>query len=148
MSWDSLIPVLVIANVLASVLVLLAWKLPLGNAVSDASRPARERRARVYLRRILVVTGATRMDDGYSLNARNVQFQLRDRFVRRLHNPNDPAAGFEETCFYLAHSAMPNAEKIATVLLQLSSNPALFDKWARQNGVAFKADGSVFERIH
>jgi len=41
---------------------------------------------------------------------------------------------------------MPKAEKIATALLQLSSNPALFDKWALNNGVAFKADGHMFER--
>jgi hypothetical protein len=39
---------------------------------------------------------------------------------------------------------MPKAEQIATVLLQLKNNPALFDRWAVQNGVAFKADSQVF----
>jgi len=41
---------------------------------------------------------------------------------------------------------MPKAEEIATALLQLTNNPALFDKWAVQNGLAFKADGQVFSR--
>jgi hypothetical protein len=39
---------------------------------------------------------------------------------------------------------MPKSEHIATALLQLKNNPALFDGWAAQNGVAFKADGQVF----
>jgi hypothetical protein len=119
---------------------------PLGNGSSAASRITKEERARAYLQRILAVTGATQVDNSYVLNVGKVQFQIRDRFVRRLHNPKDPRAGFEETCFYLVHSGMPKAEEIATALLQLSNNPALFDKWALQNGVAFKADGRVFER--
>jgi hypothetical protein len=41
---------------------------------------------------------------------------------------------------------MPKAEEIATALLQLANNPALFDKWAVRNGLAFKADGQVFSR--
>jgi hypothetical protein len=41
---------------------------------------------------------------------------------------------------------MPKVEEIATALLHLSNNPGLFDKWALQNGVAFKADGRVFDR--
>jgi hypothetical protein len=41
---------------------------------------------------------------------------------------------------------MPREEEIATVLLQLANNPALFDKWAVQNGLAFKADGQLFTR--
>jgi hypothetical protein len=40
---------------------------------------------------------------------------------------------------------MPKAEQIATALLQLRNNPALFDRWAAQSG-AFKADGQVFTR--
>jgi hypothetical protein len=119
---------------------------PLGNGSGAASRVTKEERARAYLNRILALTGATQVDNAYVLNVGKVQFQLRDRFVRRLQNPKDPRAGFEETCFYLVHSGMPKAEEIATALLQLSNNPALFDKWALQNGVAFKADGRVFER--
>jgi hypothetical protein len=38
---------------------------------------------------------------------------------------------------------MPKSEHIATALLQLANNPALFDKWAAQSG-AFKADGQAF----
>jgi len=38
---------------------------------------------------------------------------------------------------------MPKAEEIATVLLQLTNNPALFDRWAAQSG-AFRADGHPF----
>jgi hypothetical protein len=37
-------------------------------------------------------------------------------------------------------------EETASVLLQLKNNPGLFDKWARRNGLAFKADGEVFTR--
>jgi hypothetical protein len=39
---------------------------------------------------------------------------------------------------------MPKAEQIATALLQLRNNPALFDRWALQRNLAFKADGKVF----
>jgi hypothetical protein len=42
---------------------------------------------------------------------------------------------------------MPKAEQIATALLQLKNNPALFDGWAAQNCLAFKADGQVFTRV-
>jgi len=119
---------------------------PLGNDSGAARRVAKEERARVYLHRILALTGATQVENAYVLNVGKVQFQLRNRFVRRLQNPEDPRAGLEETCFYLVHNGMPKAEEIATALLQLSSNPALFDKWALKNGVAFKADGQMFKR--
>jgi hypothetical protein len=56
----------------------------------------------------------------------------------------DPRCTYEETCFYPVHIGMPKAEEIATALLQLTNNPPLFDKWAVQNGLAFKADGQVF----
>jgi hypothetical protein len=58
----------------------------------------------------------------------------------------DPKCAYEETCFYPAQKEMPKAEQIATALLQLTNNPALFDKWVFQSGVAFKADGQVFNR--
>ena len=57
-----------------------------------------------------------------------------------------PERGYDEACFYSVHKGMPREEEIATVLLQLANNPALFDKWAVQNGLAFKADGQVFTR--
>jgi hypothetical protein len=120
-----------------------------GNRTSrDPRAPAvsREQRAEAFLRRILALTGAKKVDGAYVLNVGKVQFQLRDRFIRRLQNPNDPKSPYEETCFYLVHNGMPKVEEIATALLHLSSNPGLFDKWALQNGVAFKADGKVFDR--
>lgn len=111
-----------------------------------ASRVSKEQRAEAFLERILALTGARKVESSYVLNVGKVQFQLRDRFIRRLQNPNDPNSPYEETCFYLVHNGMPKVEEIATALLHLSSNPALFDKWALQNGVAFKADGKVFDR--
>ena len=111
-----------------------------------ASRITKEQRAEAFLQRILTLTGAKKLDGAYVLNVGKVQFQLRDRFIRRLQNPNDPKSAYEETCFYLVHNGMPKVEEIATALLHLSNNPALFDKWALQNGVAFKADGKVFDR--
>jgi hypothetical protein len=111
-----------------------------------ASRISKEQRAEAFLQRILALTGAQKVDGAYVLNVGTVQFQLRDRFIRRLQNPNDPKSPYEETCFYLVHNGMPKVEEIATALLHLSHNPALFDKWALQNGVAFKADGKVFDR--
>jgi hypothetical protein len=55
----------------------------------------------------------------------------------------DPGCAFEETCFYPVRKGMPKAEEIATVLLQLTNNPALFESWAARSG-AFKADGQAF----
>lgn len=114
-----------------------------GGPVSPRTK---EQRAEAFLRRILALTGATKADGAYILNVGKVQFQLRDRFIRRLQNPRDPKSPYEETCFYLVHNGMPKVEEIATALLHLSKNPGLFDKWALQNGVAFKADGKVFDR--
>ena len=116
------------------------------NGSPFASQISREQRAEAFLRRILVLTGAKKVDATYVLDVGTVQFQVRDRFIRRLQNPNDPKSPYEETCFYLVHNGMPKVEEIATALLHLSNNPALFDKWALQNGVAFKADGKVFDR--
>lgn len=119
------------------------------NSLGDgpvSPRVTKEQRAEAFLRRILALTGATKADEAYILNVGKVQFQLRDRFIRRLQNPQDPKSPYEETCFYLVHNGMPKVEEIATALLHLSNNPGLFDKWALQNGVAFKADGKVFDR--
>jgi len=120
-----------------------------GNAPGNSlhvPRVTREQRAEAFLQRILALTGAKKMDSAYVLNVGKVQFQLRDRFIRRLQNPDDLKSPYEETCFYLVHNGMPKVEEIATALLHLSNNPSLFDKWALQNGVAFKADGKVFDR--
>lgn len=119
-----------------------------GNSLAGSVSPrvTKEQRAEAFLRRILALTGATRVDGAYILNVGKVQFQLRDRFIRRVQSPQDPKSPYEETCFYLVHNGMPKVEEIATALLHLSNNPGLFDKWALQNGVAFKADGKVFDR--
>jgi len=72
-----------------------------------------------------------------------IRFQVRHRYVNRFDFA-DPNTRRQETCFYPVHKEMPRAEEIATALLQLANNPDLFDKWAAQNGQAFKADGHVF----
>jgi hypothetical protein len=114
---------------------------------SDGLGPLdRKDRAKRYLGRIVALTGARQMDDAYFLDVGKMRFHVRDRYVRRLRDVTDPECAYEETCFYTVHKGMPKAEEIATALLQLSNNPALFDKWAVQNGLAFKADGQVFSR--
>jgi hypothetical protein len=102
--------------------------------------------AKTYLRRIVALTGATQMDDAYVLDVGKTRFHVRYRYVDRLRDVSDPECAYEETCFYPVHKGMPKAEEIATALLQLTNNPALFDKWAVQNGLAFKADGLLFRR--
>jgi hypothetical protein len=114
---------------------------------SDGLGPLdRKDRAKTYLRRIVALTGATQKDDAYVLDVGKMRFHVRYRYVDRLRDVTDPECVCEETCFYPVHIGMPKAEEIATALLQLTNNPALFDKWAVQNGLAFKADGQVFTR--
>jgi hypothetical protein len=112
---------------------------------SDGLDPLdRKDRAKRYLRRIVALTGATQMDDAYIVDVGKMEFRVGYRYVRRLRDVTASACAYEETCFYPVHKGMPKAEEIATALLQLTNNPALFDKWAVQNGLAFKADGQVF----
>jgi hypothetical protein len=94
------------------------------------------------VRRIVALTGATQI----VLDVGTTRFEVRDRYVRRLRDLIDPKCACEQTWFYTAHKEMPKAEQIATALLQLKNNPALFDGWAAQNHPAFKADGQVFTR--
>jgi hypothetical protein len=115
---------------------------PLENSADDLDRPDRKDRAKRYLRRIAALTGATQTGNAYVLDVGKMRFRVRDRYVSRLQNITDPGCALEETCFYPVHKGMPKAEEIATALLQLASNPALFDRWAAQNG-AFKADGEA-----
>jgi hypothetical protein len=117
----------------------------LENRADGADPVDRKYRAQRYLRRIVALTGATRMGCGYALDVGTTRFQVRDRCVRRVQDVTNPKCAYEETCFYPAHKEMPKAEQIATALLQLKNNPALFDGWAARNG-AFKADGQVFTR--
>ena len=115
----------------------------LENSADDVDRFDPKDRAKRYLRRIAALTGATQMDDAYVLDIDKVQFQVRHRYVKRLRDRTDPECTFEETCFYPVHKDMPKAEEIATALLQLKNNPALYDQWAAQSG-AYRADGQPF----
>jgi hypothetical protein len=117
----------------------------LENRADGADAVDRKYRAQRYLRRIVALTGATQMGCGYALDVGTTRFHVRDRYVRRMQDVTNPKCRYE-TCFYPAHKEMPKAEQIATALLQLKNNPALFDGWAAQNHVAFKADGQVFTR--
>jgi len=83
------------------------------------------------------------VDDAYFLDVGTMRFHVGHRYVRRLRDTTDPECAFEETCFYPVGKDMPKAEEIATALLQLASNPGLFDKWAAQSG-AFRAYGQAF----
>ena len=103
-------------------------------------------RAETHLHRIVSLIGAKRMGNRYALNIGKTIFHVRDRYVWRLPDSTNPECGANETCFYCVHKGMPREEELAIVLLQLKNNPALFDKWVRQNGQAFKADGQVFTR--
>jgi hypothetical protein len=118
----------------------------LENRADGADSVDRKYRAQCYLRHIVALTGATQTGCGYALHVGTTRFQVRDRYVRRVQDVANPKCRYEETCFYPAHKEMPKAEQIATALLQLKNNPALFDGWVAQNHVAFKADGQVFTR--
>jgi hypothetical protein len=100
--------------------------------------------ARSYLLRVVALTNATEMGDGYLLNVGTNTFHVRDRYVRRLRGVKDANSRYEETCFFVPNQGMPIAEQIATALLMLKNDPTLFDKWAVKNGESFKADGQIF----
>jgi hypothetical protein len=114
------------------------------NSSDRGSSNAGEQRGETYLRRIVALTGAKQMDGSYVLDVGKARFEVRDRKVRRSPNGADPKWARWETCFHPAHQDMAKAEQIATVLLQLKSNPWLFDSWAIKRERAFKADGQMF----
>jgi len=101
-------------------------------------------RARAYLQRVLSLLHGAETDGGYLLDVGKTRFHVKDRYVRRLQDSADPKCSCEVTCFYSIHEGIPREEEIASVLLQLNKNPALFDKWAKQNGLPFKPDGQEF----
>ena len=103
-------------------------------------------RAKTYLHRIVALTDGTQTDEGCLFDVGKTRFHVRDRYVRRLRDGTNPKCSYDETCFYCIHKGMPKAEEIASAVLQLKNNPRLFDKWAAQNGRAFKANGQVFTR--
>ncbi len=101
-----------------------------------------ERAAASNLRRIMALTGATKVGNAYVLDVGKARFTVRYRYVQR--DVTGPSQGHRETCFYPSGQDMPKAEQIAMALLQLKNNPALFDKWVAQRHLMFKADGQVF----
>jgi hypothetical protein len=117
-----------------------------GNDSDGGSCNAGERPAETYLRRIVALTGATQRGSSYILNVGKARFHVRDRNVKRIPDGADPTWARWETCFHPAHQDMAAEEQIATVLLQLKSNPWLFDSWAVKRELAFKADGQMFNR--
>ena len=100
--------------------------------------------AQSYLLRIVALTNATEVGDGYLLNVGTNTFLVRDRYVTRLRGGKDAKSRHEETCFFLPNQEMPSGERIATALLMLRNDPTLFDKWAVKDGESFKADGRIF----
>src|SRR5579864_7058158 len=113
---------------------------------SDGLNPLDQKdRAKRYLRRIAALTGATQMGNRYVLDVGTIRFHVRDRYAGRMRDVTDPKCAYEETCFYPVHKGMPKAEEIATALLQLVNNPALFDKWAVHRDLPFKSDGQAFQ---
>jgi hypothetical protein len=100
--------------------------------------------AQSYLLRVVALTNAAEAVDGYILNVGTSTFHVRDRYVARLRGGKDAKSRHEETCFFVANQGMPSAEQIATALLMLKNDPALFDKWAAKEGELFKADGQIF----
>ena len=107
---------------------------------------AGEQPAETYLHRIVALTGATQRGSSYILNVGKTRFHVRDRNVKRIPDGADPTWARWETCFHPAHQDMAAEEQIATVLLQLKSNPWLFDSWAVKRELAFKANGQMFNR--
>jgi hypothetical protein len=104
-------------------------------------------RAESYLRRIVAVTGATRVGSYYVLDVGKTRFEVHDSYVCQAPSAINPTATPRGTCFYLPNQHLPAEEKIATALLQLKNNPTLFDRWAGQTGV-FKADGELFSQAN
>jgi hypothetical protein len=118
----------------------------LENPPESASPGTRKERAERYLARVVALTGASQMGNGYVLDVGATRFHVREGYVGQMQDLNDPKCAYKETCFYSTCREIPKAEQIAAALLQLASNPALFDKWVVQDGRMFKADGQVFTR--
>lgn len=118
-------------------LLLIVWRFALN--VVDQKNP--EDRAQAYLRRVIALTGATRTSECCVLDVGNTRFCAHPSYVIRLRDESD--SRYALTCFYVADQEMPPEERIATALLHLKSNPALFDGWTARQRV-YKADGQVF----
>jgi hypothetical protein len=98
-------------------------------------------RAAEYLKRIARITRAERVcDDSYRLSVGRRSFLVDYKFVRVISRRG------KATCFSVASDPdMPSAEVVASALLQLKNNPALFEKWRQMQGYPFKANGMRFK---
>src|SRR5260370_1277004 len=56
--------------------------------------------AQRYLLRVVALTNATVVNDGYLLNVGTNTFHIGDRYVRRLRGMKDAKSHDEETCFF------------------------------------------------
>jgi hypothetical protein len=99
-------------------------------------------RAAEYLKRVAALTGAEHIHgDSYWLAAGGRTFLVDYKFVRVISHRG------KSTCFSVATDPdIPGAEVVASALLQLKNNPRLFEKWRKQPGYAFKANGKTFRR--
>jgi hypothetical protein len=99
-------------------------------------------RAAEYLKRVATLTGAKQVGGvSYRLAAGRRTFLVDYRFVRVISRRG------KSTCFSVAADPdIPSAEVVASALLQLKNNPGLFEKWRRQPGYTFKADGKACKR--
>jgi hypothetical protein len=118
----------------------------LQNGWKRVSTSSKRERAENYLRRIVALTGAAPLGNGYVLDIGATRFHVREGRVGQLRDLNDPDCLYKETCFYSPYKDMPRAEQVGSVLLQLANNPSLFEKWAVQDGLKIKPDGQVFAR--
>jgi hypothetical protein len=98
-------------------------------------------RAAEYLKRVARLTGAEHVhDETYRLRAGRRSFLVDYKLVRVISRRG------EATCFSVAADPdIPSAEVVASALLQLKSNPRLFEKWRQLQGHAFKANGKMFK---
>jgi hypothetical protein len=108
---------------------------------------SKKERAERYLLRIVALTGAVPMGNGYVLDIGATRFHVREGRVGQLRDLNDPDCRYRETCFFVPNREMPKAEQVGAALLQLANNPLLFEKWGVQDGLKIKADGQVFSRM-
>ncbi len=96
-----------------------------------------------YLKRVVALTGAEQVGGSYWLKVGRRNFLVDYKFVRVISNHG------RSTCFSVAtDSDMPNAEVVASALLQLKNNPRLFKKWRKQPGSPFKANGKMFRDLY
>jgi hypothetical protein len=119
----------------------------LQNGWKRVSTSGKKERAENYLRRIIALTGAAPLGNGYVLDIGATRFHVRAGRVGQLRDLNDPDCPYKETCFYLPNKDMPRAEQVASALLQLANNPSLFEKWAVQDGLKIRPNGQVFARV-